>query len=283
MTKTTDSFKVNLMPISRVKFFVSILVLFLSIFVLGIGSKAMAASASPTIPTGTVKVGPDTPAEILKEKMSSISQAFKYYAARLRDCDPAKLNPQELAKCKRLSHVFNSDQAKAAKTAAQKLITDNQNKTCPGAESTKDKCVQDINQAKNSVKTDYRLAKYYEIMAGATNMCVKADLGLKPRLIGTPYKPNKAIGNFGRLYLCSEKDGNLTWRVLSDSKQGGSTMVRVVQIGEGKEAAGGGYTMTRVLESYEPVATLTKDDVKKFLLTNYVNEAEGKAGLKLTE
>lgn len=252
------------MPNPCVKFLTFILVSFLVITVLDTGSKVMAASATPSIPFGALKIG-DTPVEILKEKMSSVTKAFQYYEARLDELNR-----------------FKNEQAIKAKEAAQKLIADNKDKTCPKAKDIKDTCIQDVNNAKNLVKTDYRLAKYYEIMSGAKNMCVKADLGLQPRLIGKPYKPNKAIGNFGRLYLCSEADGKLTWRVLSDSAQGGSTMVRVIQIGASQEARGGVYIMTNPLQDYAAVATLSKEDVKKILLKNYVNKAEEKAGLPKT-
>lgn len=82
----------------------------------------------------------------------------------------------------------------------------------------KDKLKNDLKKSKVS----YRLTKYYSILAGRSETCVEADLGMKSHLTGTSVDKHKEER---RLFFCSGLNNNvdklnIKWRVKSkDSKK----------------------------------------------------------------
>jgi hypothetical protein len=71
-------------------------------------------------------------------------------------------------------------------------------------------CAIDATNATQLADIQYHLAKYNEIINGAKDRCVKADLGVTPMLAaGGIAHPNDEL----RLLLCTGDDGKTKWRV----------------------------------------------------------------------
>ncbi len=204
-----------------------------------------------------------------------------------------------------------------AKKAADKTkqIVDNNIKTAESCAKASDpvKCVQDLKPANHLAKVGYRLAKYYEIMQGTPNVCVKADLGLKPRLeakifnaagngTATETRDSRGKQNFQdyrRLFLCSSGLSKsdkiiLQWRVHSNSssdnddsdKSNSPNMART----DSKYATDLGTNTTGDPNQNHSApkdlpggqGDFGVDTLSKFL-EKYVKEAESKLGLSSTK
>lgn len=95
-------------------------------------------------------------------------------------------------------------------------------------QTKRDACKLELKDNFSKSKAAYRLVKYYSILSGRSNTCVEADLGMKPRLMGTSvdqYQESR------RLFFCSGKDNsldklNIKWRVKGKD---GKKLVRVTQ------------------------------------------------------
>lgn len=103
-----------------------------------------------------------------------------------------------------------------------------------------EECLKEKDQAKRDAcklrlkdnfgksKAAYRLVKYYSILAGRSKTCAEADIGMKPRLLGTSIDKHKEQR---RLFFCSGERNqidklNIKWRVKSKD---GTKLVRVTE------------------------------------------------------
>jgi hypothetical protein len=105
-----------------------------------------------------------------------------------------------------------SDSTKAIVEKTKQLI-DSANKTAESCESKPTaQCAIDATNATQLADISYHLAKYNEIINGAKDRCVKADLGVSPMLAaGGIAHPDEEL----RLLLCTGDDGKTKWRVLT--------------------------------------------------------------------
>lgn len=95
-------------------------------------------------------------------------------------------------------------------------------------QTKRDACKLELKDNFSKSKAAYRLVKYYSILAGRSNTCVEADLGMKPKLFGTSvdqYRQER------RLFFCSGKDNsldklNIKWRVKGKD---GKKLVRTIE------------------------------------------------------
>lgn len=81
-------------------------------------------------------------------------------------------------------------------------------------------CKDQVKQTYEKAKASYRLLKFYGILAGKSEKCVEADLGMSPSLSGTSADQHQEKR---RLFFCSGKNNdpqnlNIKWRVLSKDK-----------------------------------------------------------------
>lgn len=88
------------------------------------------------------------------------------------------------------------------------------------------KCKDELKKNHHKSKIAYRLTKYYSILAGRSETCVEADLGIKPHLSGTSIDKHQEER---RLFFCSGLNNkvdklNIKWRVKSKD---GKKLVRV--------------------------------------------------------
>lgn len=89
-----------------------------------------------------------------------------------------------------------------------------------------DACKLELKDNFGKSKKAYRLVKYFSILSGRSKTCVEADIGMKPRLLGTSMDKHKEQR---RLFFCSGEANsidklNIKWRVKSKD---GKKLVRV--------------------------------------------------------
>lgn len=125
----------------------------------------------------------------------------------------------------KLDKFLSIDDPKTKKgyNIALSIFEDGINKGEACLENLSDECKAEVKELFGKAKTSYRLLKYYAILAKYPSLCAEADLGMKPRLLGTSsdqYKEGR------RLFMCSGSDGSLKWRVKAKDETG---IIRAVE------------------------------------------------------
>lgn len=145
---------------------------------------------------------------------------MKGYLRGLEKFNKVESTAQEAKKLNSLIDKTNQILVSGIKKGEECLKEENQTK--------KDTCKLELKDTFGKSKAAYRLVKYYSILSGRSNTCVEADIGMKPRLLGTSIDKHKEQR---RLFFCSGKDNsidklNIKWRVKGKD---GKKLVRTTQ------------------------------------------------------
>lgn len=220
------------------------------------------------IPFGGISLGA-TPKNIARDALDSMRHAFVDLFQKIAGKNFTDPNAQAV-----------KDSANAAADKLKAEISASIDSCLTQADDIKSACLVEIGNKLHNLKVAYRLADFYEMTAGKLpNTCVKADLGVKPRLAGKSY--DKAA-ELRRLLLCTSSNGEiLKWRVmpaggtadlLTVDKATGTGRVRVTEIDEVEEDATTGQWVVKKVKKQFAVSASgpssgigSADEVKTFL------------------